>query len=164
MVLSHHSRSARKHGLWIWRRRLYWNRRRGASSRCRPPPRRRTQSWVCGLFDSHQNGFFNPENGLLLSMEVGLIMVSASLKPFGERLVNNLGELKKEEPDFLFFFRGITTQKYKGTNPKSKHAEAKNRGNHHTNSTLPLSTHAPIGRTTPSNSNTTIQKGVCFYL
>lgn len=117
MVLSHHSRSARKHGLWIWRRRLYWNCRRGASSRCRPPPRRRAQSWVCGLFDSHQNGFFNPENGLLLSMEVGLIMCSASVKPFGERLMNNLGELKKEEPDFLFFLGASQPRNTKGQIP-----------------------------------------------
>lgn len=42
-------------------------------------------------------GFRKPENGLLSSMEVGLIIVSVSEKTFEEKPVKSRGELKKDD-------------------------------------------------------------------
>ena len=64
-------------------------------------------SGVLGAFVSDQNGLLKPENGLLSSMEVGLITTSVSDKDFGMELVNNLGEMKREEEvGFLYLSSG----------------------------------------------------------
>ena len=59
---------------------------------------------VLGEFDSPQNEFLRPKNGSRI--EVGLITASVSDNPFEEELVNNLGEPKKDELNFLLLLVG----------------------------------------------------------
>lgn len=57
-------------------------------------------------FLSDQKGLPVPENVLLSSIEVGLITASESDKPFAEKLVKSLGELKNEEVGLLYLSVG----------------------------------------------------------
>lgn len=63
-------------------------------------------SGVLGVLVSDLKGLLKPENGLLSSMEVGLITTSDSKKDFGEEFVKNLGEVKREEVGFLYLSVG----------------------------------------------------------
>lgn len=86
-------------------------------------------SGVWGVFDSDQNGFLRPKNGLVSSMEVGLITASVSEKGFEVKLVNNLGVEKKDEVglgegrELLSAIRGAS--KSKQTNCKIKNRNFK---------------------------------------
>ncbi len=60
-----------------------------------------------GGFTVAVKGFRKPENGLLSSVEVGLMTASVSEKTFEEKPVKSLGELKKDdEGGFLYLSAG----------------------------------------------------------